>query len=790
MGLWKAGAAATYIYSTVIVLTYRLWQQQQLENQALHEAGMNITEALEKLETSRAQPEPVQLQTGRPKSASPLSLAGTLIEASWELKTGVAVEGRQALLPEKMRVCGREVLWSSLFTLTLKGNIEVRAADCWPVVNSSTSYWKQPARDPAKVLGSLGFVLRCPSDIEVRWSVALLRLLPSNTEVLRTQIIFDDPQSFKGPGSSAIETMTLWGFDEVCYANKDVSNSCSFRNLGDVDGSPLVGQLSSCKAWLALEHPRSRSSGAFGRSTAVSISKPSVKLPYYASLGVFDEAEGSVLPSRSARANSSVISVLLRRNFGDYLSVIRASPARSFLYYDSWYDLRRAPCVGSSPLGYTACSAAHPMTDVRSLETLHELHFQLKTLRGVPLDGFLLNDGWDDPQTPWSLHPTNFPKGLADLRAATVTRDVSLGAWMSPWGGMLANGQQRLERAQALGFEMHNEEEHKGLRISGPLYYKHFRDAARDLLFKSGVRFFRFDGIGDGIGTTGAGEFSDDVEALLHLTSDLREDSSVGGDDRGLWVDLATGAWPSPFWLLYVDSIWRDGPDLGKQGEGTPRQKWITFRDATIYQRVVQRSPLFPLFSLSFHALVWSKAEEPGVYLASFEFEDFQDEVRSAVLAGASPLPFNVQHELLTPQHWDIIADAANFSRSRAPVLKDTHWIGGNPGHGQVYGYSSYTCYPCSGLFTWRNPRLQEQSVTFTLRDILEVPRSGSTGFPDSEGKWRINQLWAAGAGGPGVQLTPTSWNVKITEQLTLKLDGTSFKAFEVRPLVEPELFQ
>jgi hypothetical protein len=61
-----------------------------------------------------------------------------------------------------------------------------------------------------------------------------------------------------------------------------------------------------------------------------------------------------------------------------------------------------------------------------------------------------------------------------------------------------------------------------------------------------------------------------------------------------VFINLTTGTKPSPFWLRYADTIFRAGEDHSFAGEGTWRQKWITYRDEQTYRNVVQGGPLFP----------------------------------------------------------------------------------------------------------------------------------------------------------------------------------------------------
>lgn len=42
----------------------------------------------------------------------------------------------------------------------------------------------------------------------------------------------------------------------------------------------------------------------------------------------------------------------------------------------------------------------------------------------------------------------------------------------------------------------------------------------------------------------------------------------------------------------------------------------------------------------------------------------------------------------------------------------------------QVYGYGAYSCPPCLGLMTWRNPIAERQNASFTLRKALSLPQA------------------------------------------------------------------
>merc|ERR1719261_829298 len=70
-----------------------------------------------------------------------------------------------------------------------------------------------------------------------------------------------------------------------------------------------------------------------------------------------------------------------------------------------------------------------------------------------------------------------------------------------------------------------------------------------------------------------------------------KKNEEDGEEDKGLWINLTTGSWASPFWLLWVNSIWRGGGDLGKAKgpkDGSTRELWMSYRDGVLQERQVE----------------------------------------------------------------------------------------------------------------------------------------------------------------------------------------------------------
>jgi hypothetical protein len=382
---------------------------------------------------------------------------------------------------------------------------------------------------------------------------------------------------------------------------------------------------------------------------------------------------------------------------------------------------------------------------------------ELAQKRGVKLDSYLFDDGWDNHKSLWKFND-GFPQGFAAVKDAVERYGAGLGVWMSPWGGYAKPKQERIEFGRTAGYEIVA----GGYALSGPKYYAAFRDVCLEMIHKFGVNQFKFDGTGNVDKVFPGSQFDSDFAAAIHLISELR------AARPDLFVNLTTGTWPSPFWLLYADSIWRGGEDDSTAGVGTYRERWITYRDADTYRHIVQHGPLYPLNSLMLTGLIYEKEHtqlntDPG--------NDFRNEVRSFFGTGTQLQEMYITPQLLTAANWDDLAEAAKWSRANAGVLKDTHWIGGDPAWLEVYGWASWT--PAKGILVLRNPSDREQTIRIRLQDAFELPSGAAQDYV-------ARSPWQCDAGRAAIPLRaqqPHSFHFAPFEVLTLDVtprDGVS----------------
>lgn len=543
---------------------------------------------------------------------------------------------------------------------------------------------------------------------------------------------------------------------EIVWLNETIPGA---RTAGRVDGSPIVAG----NFFLGLEDPHAlnvagaRQPDFGGHSPAVRTAGPSH--PETLSTESIAPSEGdaavicrlrrdAVLRPGETWSHSFVAGVApagqMRRAFLYYLERERAHPYRPFLHYNSWYDTAWAPFA---------------LNEANCLEAIRLCGERFVQRHGVVMDALVFDDGWDDPKTLWQFH-AGFPHRFAPLAELARQYGTRLGVWLSPFGGYGEPKEQRIRFGREQGFEINP----TGFSLAGTNYYAAFRRACVEMIRQYGVNHFKFDGIAAGMYASGGAEYLRDTEAMRRLMLELRQ------EDPNLYINLTTGSWPSPFWLRYADSLWRQGQDMGHAGKGTRQQQWLTYRDQEVYRNMVGKGPLYPLNSLMTQGVAYSKHGMAGD--PTFNSAGFKDDVRAFFGSGTGLQELYIQPAKLTSEDWRVLAEAARWSRANADVLVDTHWIGGDPGQLEVYGYASWT--PRQGILMLRNPDDQPREFSLDVGLAFELPRGARRSF-------RLISPWTEAGGGKGEAFIARAGQPRV-----LMLQPFELRVFDALPVDRP----
>lgn len=428
-----------------------------------------------------------------------------------------------------------------------------------------------------------------------------------------------------------------------------------------------------------------------------------------------------------------------RRDFQIYLEHERSHPYRPFLNYNSWYDI-----------GYFT-----PYSQKDAESRIQQIGDSLVRAHGVKLDSFLFDDGWDDRSGFWRFSK-DFPQGFRPLMHLAAQYGAAPGVWLSPWGGYSTPKTERVTNGAKAGLEVRD----GGFDLSAPRYYRAFHEAVLALVKQDGINQFKFDGTGNADHVAPGSVFNSDFDAAIHLIDDIY---AVRPD---MFINLTTGTYPSPFWLRHADSIWRGGEDDMLRGVGTRRQQWITYRDSETYQNIVVRSPFFPLNSLMLHGIIFAQKnqrlnDDPG--------HDFSDEVHSFFATGTDEQELYVTPALLKPEDWQVIADSAKWARDNAGILRDSHWVGGDPGRLEPYGWAAWSQQ--KSILTLRNPDQVPRHILIEAGRVLELPTDAGTSLT-------VHRLW-------GKSAVPSS--IEASQPVVIALEPFEVMTLELTPQIRKE---
>lgn len=403
-----------------------------------------------------------------------------------------------------------------------------------------------------------------------------------------------------------------------------------------------------------------------------------------------------------------------RRSFLTYHERERAVPWHSFIHYNSWYELN----IGRNNV------VDKRMSREDCLQVVEAWQKHLFDPYNVHIDAFVWDDGWDDFNSLWDFYLPKFPNGFREIDQLCRKYDVGLGAWLGPVGGYGASKQQRLAF-----WNKHHSVSIDNFQLSNDEYFKAFVERCSYMIDEYDMRYFKFDGISDIGNAVGPGN-EEDAEYFLRLVTMLRNLRS------DLFLNCTVGTWASPFWFRFADAVWRQDADWNTIGnQGNTRQRWITYRDYMVYKNFVQGSPLCPINSLMTHGLIVSGFGTANVNpprameddsLANTAAEIIK-EMRCAFACGSAMVELYLDHSLMTEKDngilWRELADCIRWHRANADLLADTHWVGGNPWDGEkanLYGWAAWN--GSKAMVALRNPSASDQTLTTTLRKMLEIP--------------------------------------------------------------------
>jgi hypothetical protein len=380
--------------------------------------------------------------------------------------------------------------------------------------------------------------------------------------------------------------------------------------------------------------------------------------------------------------------------FDRYLDDIRVAPLKPYLLYNSWYDLRSRDYVKEHLTG----EDRDVMTSDTILRVARDFQTRFCEPYGIPLDAFVLDDGWDVYESDWQLRGPEFPGGLRPVVDELRKLDTTLGIWFGPTGGY-SYRQRRIDWMKQHGYET---TANNMLCVGGTQYHDLLKRRNLDLIREHGVGYFKWDGVQFSCNAEGHGHPVGlaSRRAVLENVIDLSRTMRAANPD--VFLNITSGTWMSPWWLMIANQIWMQGYDYGYADVPslTDRAAAMTYRDHVLYDDFAAQDCWFPIANLMTHGIIKGYLERLGGEIDPLD--TFTDDVVLYFARGVTMWELYVSPNLLTDGEFKAIAETVKWAKDRFEILKHTVMIGGAPGSGEPYGYAHYLGE--RGIIAVRNP--------------------------------------------------------------------------------------
>ena len=455
--------------------------------------------------------------------------------------------------------------------------------------------------------------------------------------------------------------------------------------------------------------------------------------------------------SHKSIIGSSPSRIKLHETFMDYVDGIKVNGTRPYLLFNSWYDLRN-PAITSDSTGI--------MNEKNVLNTVEVFKKDLYDKYDISLDGFVLDDGWDNYKSLWGIDSTRFPNGFTPITDSLATMHTRLGLWASPFGGY-SNRDIRVDWGAAHGYETTGD----FYCLAGTRYNAAFKQKMDEYAEKYKLGYFKWDGFLLSCNDPDHGHLPGIYSREENVSDYIDVMKSVRKINPDIFLNITSGTWLSPWWLKYANCIWMQGEDYGYQ-ESVPslndRDKAITYKDVILWDNFRKMHLLFPMSSLMTHGIIKGRFNQLGG--ANESLSSFSDEVMMYFGRGVTMWELYVSPDLLSAGEWNAIASSIKWAKANGGVLKNTRMILGDPLKGEVYGYVHLT--NSKGIILLRNPSVASRSVKIKLTPDL--------GDIDPNIRYYVKMIY------PYNFIFPRP--VKMDGELSMNLDGYEVLTAELIP--------
>ncbi|UBM63438.1 alpha-galactosidase [Candidatus Sulfidibacterium hydrothermale] len=551
--------------------------------------------------------------------------------------------------------------------------------------------------------------------------------------------------------SIGVEGMGFANAEEVTL-KKTSGSGIRFLKKGGF-GQPVAFASQNDGGFIGLEYPAGTSEVRFsGKSTF-----------FVDSYQYFGER----IENQPIRSNTVVTAVTpqpyVKNWFFDYVNDIRVAPAKPYILYNSWYDLRSE--------AYAKVDKKIPpdavMNEKNTLRIIHLLQKNMIQKYHIHLNAVVLDDGWDNYESAWSLNKNEFPHGLRPLADTLAKTHTRLGIWYGPMGGY-SFAMRRVKWMGEHGYEVTGHKYVYGsakLCLAGKNYSRLFQQRVTSMVRNDHVGYFKWDGIQFSCSNPTHGHPVGIYSRRAVLQSVIAKCKAVRAIDSSVYLNITTGTWLSPWWLQYANQIWMDAADYAFSDvpSVSRRDNAMTYRDYALYDDFKVRNMWIPMANLMTHGIIKGRLE--NISKGGEPLDRFTNNVVLYFARGISMWELYISPDILTTAEWEVLSQAIKWAESVQHVMPVTYMTGGNPAKGEVYGYLHFQ--GDKGLIAVRNPKVEQDTIRIILKPDYGLNENAASLVVEQVYPYRriLPDLYSAGG------------------RLSIPLNGFETAIFNVYPL-------
>ena len=247
--------------------------------------------------------------------------------------------------------------------------------------------------------------------------------------------------------------------------------------------------------------------------------------------------------------------------------------------------------------------------------------------------------------------------------------------------------------------------------LAAPKYNAALRQRLKRIISEGNIAYFKHDFVQLQCSAEGHGHlptirhgFEANLDATLKL---MAYESEL---QPGILLDPTSYVWYSPGWLMHANYIWMGRSDRGKVKavpQLSPREWEINYRDDHFFKMARRWRQLVPVSAALIHAITRTGRWNPGTEQETLR--EWSDNVMMVYGRGLQLVDLFVAPSLLPAEFWRAMGEATRWWQENSQVLEKVAMIGGNPRHGEVYGYAHWK--ENRGILCLLNPGIGEQAI-------------------------------------------------------------------------------